>query len=100
MLEQQLQKKVQDYLKLKGIYYFHVPRLKKGNRNQLSGIFDLMCYCKAGHFCIELKKPGDKVKINTNQIEFVKVLHKANIPFLISNDYDEIKGYIDFLEQK
>ena len=97
MLEKELQKHVQDYLIKKGIYFFHVPRLRKGNRDQLSGIFDLMCYCDKGHFCIELKHPDKKLMLRKKQEEFADILLKAKIPYLISNNYDEIINFIDVI---
>ena len=85
MTEQQLQKKIIDYLESKNYY---VVKVIAANKN---GVPDIL-FCKDGHFCaIEVKRPGKKKNVTKLQEHHLYLINASGGKALVSDDLDEIK---------
>jgi hypothetical protein len=94
MTENQLQKQVTDYLDVLGIKWYHIPNKASRNTNmRLAGITDVFFLCRAGTCYIELKNLLKE--LSEKQLEFKDECELYDIPYLLANDFDTCKKFID-----
>jgi len=90
MTETELQKQVNEYLRTRGIHFFHLQAGgQRGNKRvQCGGLPDLLCYYHGRHCLIELKtKVGT---LNERQrVEFEK-FNETGFPVQICRSLDEV----------
>jgi hypothetical protein len=92
--EAELQAEVCEYLDAQGIKWWHIPKGLARKRKQLADIPDLICIGKKRTFYIELKKPGEKMKLSPGQIEFQELCSHNDIFMYVSNDLTKIMTWV------
>ncbi len=94
MIEADLQKQANEYLRKRGIQFIHIEKGRGTNRTHRKGIADLVFWTKKGHFAIELKTAtgvlSDEQKIWMN--EFVESGGKAAVFHSIEEVMDFVEG--------
>lgn len=96
MNEKTLQNKVIEYLKKlkeKNIPVFWNKR-QSGGWNYRIGLPDLYVVINGKHLEIEIKSPERDIVYKPEQLLWKTEFEKLNIPHLISNNYQEIVGFI------
>lgn len=98
MIEEDLQTSVQNYLTDNGVDWVHIPKKLGKKRKQIAGFFDLLCIGFNKVFFLELKSPDRKPRnwdIKKSQIRFKQILDKNKIPYIISNNYNQIIRFVE-----
>ena len=86
MNEQQIQKKIQDYLKKQGCY---VVKVISANR---AGVPDILACCNGKFYGIEVKTP--KGKPSELQLKHLEMINEAGGVGIIARSVEDIKGFI------
>lgn len=92
MNEKLLQNKVIKYLKDNNIFF---EKRQAGGFNYRIGLPDIYFVINGKHYEIELKDPRKKIIYKSEQIYWNNKFKEYNIESIISNDFEEIKTFIN-----
>lgn len=97
VIESELQTQCNQYLKLVGIHYYHLPKGRNNGQKKMGGggLPDLLLWHKGNHYMIELKTPTGC--LNDNQKEFFNKLQEQWFNVVVIDNFDDFKEYIDAL---
>jgi Holliday junction resolvase len=97
-MEKDLQRKVLEFLKYTGAWFYHPRESKKGT----DGLPDIIGCIQSKFFAIELKNPSFKSpekKLRPEQIKQIEKIKKAGGFVLVSNNFEEIVNFINFIRR-
>lgn len=97
MIESELQKKCNEYLRLVGIHYYHLPKGRNNGQKKMGGggLLDLLLWYKGNHYIIELKTPTGR--LNDNQKEFIVKLAEQDFKVKVFDNFEDFKECIDHI---
>lgn len=92
MRESEIQKKILEYLKLKGAYAIKVIQASK------AGVPDIICCYRGRFIAIEVKTP--KTKYNTSELQKVNIewIKQANGEVIVAWEVDQVKQLIERID--
>ncbi len=95
MLEKDLQRKVIEFLKKTGAWFYHPRESKKGT----DGIPDIVGCLNGLFFAIELKNPDGRIKLRPEQERVLYEINEAGGFILVTNEFNEVVKFINKLRR-
>jgi Holliday junction resolvase len=98
MSEKQLQKKVVEFLRKTGAWFYHPREWKKGT----DGIPDIIGCLDGKFFAIELKNPeikDPKKKLRPEQKNVINQIKQSGGFVLVTNDLNEVVKFINLIRR-
>ena len=92
MKEQDIQKKIKDWLEKQGAYVVKVISASK------AGVPDLLVCYKGRFIGIEVKTPKTKTNVSDLQNHNIELIHKANGYAIVAWDLEGVQKFISNLE--
>ncbi|MEN3039784.1 MAG: hypothetical protein ABDI07_11685, partial [Candidatus Kryptonium sp.] len=98
MVEKELQRKVNEFLRKANVFFYHPREGKKGT----DGVPDVVGCCNSFFFAIELK--SDRYKdarkgLRKEQINMIERIRENGGFVLITNNFDEVVEFINKLKR-
>ena len=95
MTEAQLQAVCNEYLRKRGIVYFHLPKGRTNGQKMMSvgGLPDVLAWHNGKHCMIELKT--ETGMLNSKQLEMFGRYDAAGFPVQICRNFEEFKTAIE-----
>ena len=95
MAEAQLQAMANEYLRKRGIVYFHLPKGRYNGQKVMAvgGIPDLLIWHQGKHCMIELKT--ETGTLNAKQLQMFGRFDEAGFPVQICRSFEEFKTAIE-----